>query len=136
MTPAVECSSGFLLEIDGISSASFVKCSGLRAAVEVFEHREGGASAPRRLRGDTSWSSIVLERGVTRDRELHDWFVKGDRRDGAVILLSQGGRESARWAFSRGWPCRWEGPILDASATQAAIEILEITHEGLRWIDR
>jgi phage tail-like protein len=131
-----ECASGFLLEIGGISSASFVRCSGLGAAVEVLEVAEGGAGAARKLRGDLAWSSIVLERGVTRDRELHDWFVKGDRRDGAVILLSAGGKEAARWAFARGWPCRWEGPVLDARAAEAAIEALEIAHEGLQWIER
>jgi phage tail-like protein len=136
MTRAAECSSSFLLEIGGISSASFVRCSGLCAEVEVFEYAEGGAGAPRRLRGDVSWSSIVLERGVTRDREIHDWFVKGDRRDGAVILLGPGGREAARWAFTAGWPCRWAGPVLDARAAETAIEELEIAHEGIQWIER
>jgi phage tail-like protein len=136
MSRAAECASSFLLEIDGIGSASFVRCSGLGAAVDVFEYAEGGAGTVRKLPGDLACANIVLERGVARDRDLHDWFLRGDRRDGAVILLGGGGREAARWSFQRGWPCRWEGPVLDAREDVAAIEVLEIAHEGLRWIER
>jgi phage tail-like protein len=126
----------FHLEIGGISTASFTSCSGLESSVAVFEYVEGGANAPRKLRGAESFSNIVLERGVARDRELFDWYSRGDRRDGAVVLLDPAGREVVRWALTRAWPCRWTGPTLDASAAEVAIESVEIAHEGLRCIDR
>ncbi len=36
-----------------------------------------------------------------------------------------------RWQFRNGWPAKWEGPDLDASSSEVAIETLEIAHEGL-----
>ena len=134
MTPALDAAS-FLLEIEGISSAAFVRCAGLGARVEIVEHLEGGHGV-RRFRGDIAHGNIVLERAVSADHELEDWFRKGDRRDGAVVLLSPSGKEACRWAFTRGWPCRWEGPVLDARAREAALELLEIAHEGVRWVAR
>jgi phage tail-like protein len=136
MPPEAHSAASFHLEIDGISAGSFVRCRGLCASVEVVEVREGGSDQVRRLRGDAAWSSIVLERGVARGGELLQWFAEGRRRDGAVVLLSADGREVSRWAFVRGWPCRWEGPALDAHATAVALELLEISHEGLRCIER
>jgi len=36
-----------------------------------------------------------------------------------------------RWRFRNGWPCKWEGPSLNARSRDIAIETLEIAHEGL-----
>jgi phage tail-like protein len=129
-------SSRFYLEIDGISSGNFVRCSGLGSSVETFEYVEGGTSEVRRLRGDLRHDALVLERGVVRERELLEWFERGDRRSGAVVLVSADGREVARWAFSRGWPVRWDGPVLDSRGGDVALEALEIVHEGIQWIQR
>ena len=136
MDQAAYGSDSFHLEIDGISAGNFVSCSGLGAKVEVLEYAEGGAEEPVRLRGRVTFDNIVLERGVVRSRDLYEWFLKGDRRDGAIVMVSPAGEEILRWAFVRGWPCRWEGPLLDASRAEVALELLEITHEGLRWIER
>ena len=88
----------------------------------------------RLLRGAAASPHIVLERGVVADRELHEWFARGDRREGAIVLLAPGGKEAARWSFHRGWPCRWEGPALHAWSQAVALERLEIAHEGLAWV--
>jgi phage tail-like protein len=36
-----------------------------------------------------------------------------------------------RWNFSQGWPTKYDGPDFNAKGTDAAIETLEIAHEGL-----
>ena len=136
MEPPGYAACRFCLEIDGISLGGFVSCSGLGARTEVLRYAEGGAGEVHSFRGKTFHSTLVLERGIPRSSELHDWFVKGDRRDGAVVLLSAEGREVLRWNFSRGWPCRWEGPALDARTSGVALERLEIAHEGLEWVER
>lgn len=121
----------FHLEVDGISEAGFVRCSGLGARREVFACYEGGAEAPRVLRGRVAYETIVLERGVAKDTTLYEWFLRGDRRDGAIVLVATSGEELARWRFVRGWPCAWRGPRLDASRAEVAVEALEIVHEGI-----
>ena len=128
-------SRSFLLEIDGISSAAFSRCLGLRARVEVLEYPEGGVTAPRRLRGDLVYGPLLLERGLGRSRELFEWFQRGDARDGAVVLVDGAGRETVRWTFLRAWPAAWEGPALEAEHGTVALERLELVHEGLRWVE-
>ena len=56
---------------------------------------------------------------------------KTDRRSGTIALLDESGNLVLRWRFVEGWPAKWEGPALDATANEVAIETLEIAHEGL-----
>jgi phage tail-like protein len=35
------------------------------------------------------------------------------------------------WKFIKGVPMKWNGPALNAAQSAAAIEALEISHEGL-----
>lgn len=121
----------FHVEIDGISTGGFLRCSGLGGEVDVFEFAEGGTAVARRFAGDRRFSPIVLEKGLTTSRELYDWFLRGEPRDGAIVLLARTGDEWLRWEFVAGWPRSWEGPALDASSPRVAIERLEIVHEGL-----
>jgi phage tail-like protein len=126
----------FHIEIDGISRGGFVYCSGLEVTAGVLEYPEGGFGGMRRFREPLACSSIILERGVAWGRELYEWFLSGGRRDGAVVLLSRAGSELRRWRFRRGWPCRWAGPVLDATRSAVALESIEIIHEGLLCLER
>ena len=90
----------------------------------------------RKLPGLTKYANIVLKRGLTRDLSLWTWrksVVNGktDRRSGSIVLLDESGKQVLRWRFVEGWPAKWEGPALNASANEVAIETLEIAHEGL-----
>ena len=40
----------------------------------------------------------------------------------------------AKWLFSGGWICKWEGPDLDATKNEISIESIEIAHEGLMML--
>jgi phage tail-like protein len=125
--------SSFRVEIDGIGEASFSRCGGLGARVEVIRLEEGGAPGPRLLPGDIHWDPLVLERGWVRDRRLWEWFGSHEPRGGSIEILGTEGEAIGRWTFVRGWPSRWSGPSFDASRDEIALEILEIVHEGLRW---
>jgi phage tail-like protein len=128
----------FHVEIDGIAAASFAEVCGLESETAVIEYRIGNArtNASLKLPGLTKFSNIVLKRGITRDTALWQWrksIVDGnpDRRNGSIILLDETHNPVLRWNFRNGWPCKWEGPCLDASSNEIAIEALEIAHEGL-----
>ena len=127
------------VEIDGIPVAGFVECSGLGSETEVEAYREVGDDRVRLLPGRTTYSRIILKRGITLDRSLWDWrqtVVEGriDRRSGSVILLDGERNEVARWNFVEAWPAKWVGPDLNAQSSDVAIETLEIVHEGLEWV--
>jgi phage tail-like protein len=126
----------FLLEIDGVAMAGFTAVSGLTTETSVIEYREGSdRTPPRKLPGLTKYSNIVLKRGWTKDRALWDWrktVVDGAvrRANGSIILLGDSRQPVARWNFREAWPCKWEGPALNAKSSEVAIETLELAHEG------
>jgi phage tail-like protein len=127
----------FRVEIEGISRAAFSEVGGLESETAVIEYRVGGErNTVRKLPGLTKYANIVLRRGITQDAELWNWQKniiegKADRRNGSIILLDDEGNAVVRWNFVRGWICKWEGPDLNASANEVAIETIAIAHEGL-----
>jgi phage tail-like protein len=130
----------FVVEIDGIERAAFSEVSGLESETAVIEYRVGiELNTVRKLPGLTKYANIVLRRGVTKDDELWNWrkaVVDGnvDRRNGSIVLLDDSRNQVVRWNFRDGWPCKWEGPALNAKANEVAIETLEIAHEGLELV--
>jgi phage tail-like protein len=127
----------FRVEIDGLTSAAFSEVSGLDSETVVIEYRTGSErNSVRKLAGLTKYPNIVLKRGITQDVELWNWrksVIDGnvDRRNGSIVLLDDSGQEQVRWNFSNGWPCKLQGPQLNAHGNDVAIETLEISHEGL-----
>jgi len=131
----------FLVELDGITRASFIECSGLDATTEVIETREGGENTTvRKIPGKTTYSDITLKWGITDSDELWLWrqqIIDGNvqRKSGSIVIFDLGNvREVARWDFADAWPTKWEGPSLNATAHELAIETLVIAHEGLKRV--
>jgi len=130
----------FRVEIDGLTSAAFSEVSGLDSETAVIEYRTGSEpNSVRKLPGLTKYPNIVLKRGITRDAELSDWrqrIVEGniDRRNGSIVLQDDSGADQVRWIFRDGWPCKLQGPHLNAHGNDIAIETLEISHEGLERV--
>jgi phage tail-like protein len=127
----------FLVEIDGINQATFQDCTGLDSTTDPVEYREGGENTTvRKLPGKSTYSNIVLKRGITDSDELWKWrkkIVKGqiERKNGSIVLLDLEGNEKMRWNFVNAWPTKWEGPSFDAKANDVAIETLTLAHEGV-----
>ncbi|MHB0937056.1 MAG: phage tail protein [Armatimonadota bacterium] len=130
------------LEIDGIAEAIFREVTGLDSETEVIEHRvtgKGGNIVVHKIPGALKWSNIVLRRGITDDRKLHDWRqkieegqVEANRKNGSITLYAPDGSVVAKYSFVKGWPCKFTGPALDAAKNEIAIEQIEIAHEGLK----
>jgi phage tail-like protein len=128
----------FLVEIDGIQAGFFKSVSGLDSETEVVEYRTGAMQGPSSLKlpGLHKFANITLKRGITQDLSLWQWYKtvldgQTDRRNGVIMLLNESLQPVLRWQFRDGWICKWEGPDLDASANEVAIETIEIAHEGL-----
>ena len=127
----------FLVEIDGITRAAFSECSGLSTNNDPIEYRDGSEDITvRKIPGLKKFTNISLKRGVTKDIELWNWMktvLDGEtmRKSGSIVLLNEAREPALRWNFKEGWPTKWEGPSLNATGTQIAVETLEIAHEGL-----
>jgi phage tail-like protein len=123
----------FRVEIDGVTLAAFSEVGGLEASVDVVEYRTGSdpLQSVRKLPGLRRYGNIVLKHGLTQNHELWAWFKSGERRDGAIILLDDAFHDVLRWHFTNAFPCKWEGPALNARTSEVAIETIELAVEGI-----
>jgi phage tail-like protein len=129
------------LEIDGITEGIFKEVTGLDSETEVIEHRvtgKGGNIVVHKVPGALKWNNIVLRRGITDEKNLHDWrdkIEKGqiaqNRKNGTVTLYAPDGSAIAKYSFVNAWPCKFKGPALDSTKNEIAIEEIELAHEGL-----
>jgi phage tail-like protein len=128
----------FLVEIEGITQASFQECSGLDSNTDAIDYREGkDPSHVRKLPGLNRFTAITLKRGITDTDELWKWRQtvvdgKPQRKNGSIILLDAAGQEKIRWNFTDAWPSKWTGPSFNATSNAVAVEALEITHESVK----
>src|SRR5712692_7466429 len=90
----------FRVELDGITVAAFSECSGLASETDVIEYRSGsdGPGSARKLPGLRKFADIVLKRGITKDRQLWDWYktvLDGavQRKQGSIVMLDDAGQE-------------------------------------------
>lgn len=126
----------FLVEIDGLTEATFSECSGLQAETEIFEWEEGGLNAFRhRLPGRTKYGNLVLKRGIATPK-LWEWYhdvIEGNvlRRSVGLVLYGYAGSADIRWTVDHALPVKWVGPTLKSGATEAAVETLELAHHGI-----
>ncbi len=127
----------FEVEIDGITRAAFSECSGLSTDTDPIEYRDGsGDITVRKIPGLKKFANISLKRGMTKDMELWEWrktVLLGEtkRKAGSIVLLDEARKPALRWNFREGWPTKWEGPSVNATGNEIAVETLEIAHEGL-----
>lgn len=127
----------FKVELDGLTVAGFREVSGLSFTTDVVEYREGKEETlhPRKLRGIRKFANIVCKRGMTNNKELFAWYKltlngkPGDRKNGAIVLTDEEQKQVQRWNFVNAWITKWEGPTLNATANDVAIETIEIAVE-------
>ena len=131
-------SANFLVEIDGVTSASFSEVSGLDATTDVIDYRDGNAKGDsvQKLPGLHKFTNVTLKRGLTSDLSLWNWMqtvLNGNvqRTSVSIILLDRADNPVLRWNLTNAWPCKWSGPVLKAECDEVAIETLEICYENL-----
>lgn len=130
----------FLVEIDGVASARFAKCSALEGEIAKIEHHEGGDIIADKSPGRLSFSDITLERGATDDHDLWDWFnstANGGKNAGLVaptyertvdiVQLDLDGSERRRWTLYRAWPTKFVAGEWDNGADENTMETVTLT---------
>ena len=127
----------FEVRIDDVSSGGFSECSGLQLETEVEDYAEGGLNTHlRRFPGRTKQTNLTLKRGIV-GRELHDWYVDLVHglvkfKNGSILVHDpSGGEVKMEWQFHHAFPCKWNGPDLNAAQSSVAVETLELCHHGL-----
>jgi phage tail-like protein len=130
--------SGAASVLGDVLFGGFSECSGLEMTQSEEKLKEGGRNdAELRFPTRTSWSNLVLKRGVSRiSQSGWDWLYgfgngKVKRMDGVIMLLDAHHLPHNIWTFKRAFPVKFTGPTLNATGHDVAVETLELAHEGL-----
>lgn len=128
----------FIVEWGG-SRIGFSEVSGLTQENQVIEYRDG--SFPEystiKMPGLRKFSNVTLKRGIVQhDNDFFKWLstIKlntVERRDLVISLLNENREPVMVWKVARAFPVKVEGPALKATGNEAAIESIELAHEGL-----
>lgn len=128
----------FKMEVAGVTEGHFTEVSGLEAQVTPIAYREAGnGQVVHYVPGRTEYGAIVFKYGLTRSRELYDWFMSGvkgkvERKHISVVLLdADGTTEVMRWNLENAWVTQWRGALLDALSQEVAIESVTLVCETL-----
>ncbi len=127
----------YMVEIDGLEAGGFSEVSGFDASIDVIEYREGDmVDTPSKMPGLKKYGNITLKQGVTDSTVMYDWIMLGvegevERKTLTITLLDATGAATASWQVINAWPTRYQAPDFNASASEVAIETLEIAHEGM-----
>ena len=131
----------FVVEIDDLPVAAFAEVSGLDFEVDVIEYRDGNdkESTVRKIPGLRKYGNVILKRGVIASDEFWEWIVQAldgpvAKRNCTISILDEENQPVVRWGCVNAWPCKYEGPALNATGNEVAIETVELAHEGLRLI--
>nr|WP_295660765.1 phage tail protein [Polymorphobacter sp.] len=139
----------FRVKWDGKIVAGVSRVSGLIRTTAVVEHREGGdPSSSRKSPGQTEYSPVTLERGVTHDTAFEEWAnkvanfgaglgsevsLRDFRKDIVIELLNEAGQLVLAYKVFRCWPSEFVAlPDLDSDADAVAIQTLVLQNEG--WV--
>ena len=128
----------FVLEIDNIPRGAFTEVSGLTAEGDSVDYREGSDVQPsvRKLVGLRKYTNLMLKRGYSQDKSLWQWYTNilngiPDRRNVAIVLLNEQREIVLRWNAENAWINKIEGPAMNATSNDVAMESIELCQEAL-----
>ena len=143
----------FLVSIPELagSMAAFSEVTGIEASVDVVEFRQGNAHslAPVKIPGLVKHGNITLKMGYTIGNGFKKWVQecvsetrKGMNRKTITIELLDIREESptsaytavkgnVTWILKEAWVTKYSGADLNASASEVAIETVELAYEEL-----
>ncbi len=70
---------------------------------------------------------------------MYDWMITGvngavERKTITITLLDEEESPAASWQVINAWPMKYTAPDFNATASEVAIETVEIAHEGMTRI--
>ncbi|OUC11743.1 MAG: phage tail protein [Alkalinema sp. CACIAM 70d] len=137
----------FRVKWDGRYVAGISKVGALKRTTEVVTHRAGGdPSSPRHSPGQSKYEPIMLERGVTHDKDFEQWAnkvwnygsglgaevsLKDFRKDIIIEMYNEAGQLAIAYKVFRCWVSEFTAqPELDANANAVAIQSIQLQNEG------
>jgi phage tail-like protein len=121
------------------AQAGFAEVSGLDVGVELIPYRAGNdkSLAPRYVPGLARPARVTLRRGLIGDLTFHAWIaealsgVSAPRAMTVSLLTEDRAGVAQTWKLRAARPVSIIGPSLRASASEIAVETLELVAESI-----
>lgn len=118
---------------------SFQEVSGLDVEAQIIEYRSGDnpVFSTVKMPGIQKSGNVTMKKGVFKsDNKFWDWFNKIKMNTIArvpvtISLLDETGAPTMVWTLANAWPTKITGTDLKSDGNEAAIETIEIAHEGI-----
>ncbi len=125
---------------DANNTVSFSEVSGLTLESEPIEYRSGDdvSLTVRKIPGLRKYGNVTLKRGIVPvENGFWNWWNtiqsgEVERRSVTISLLNEEHKPVVSWEIAQAWPVKVEGPGLNATGNEIAIETLEFAHEGMK----
>lgn len=143
----------FLVTVDEVSGiAAFNEVTGVEASVDVIEFRQGNAHslAPVKIQGLVKHGNVTLKMGYTRSQGFKEWIKEcvSERRletprhnltiemidineSSPQQLVESAVNPELTWILKNAWVTKYNGPDLNSTTSEVAIESVEIAYEEI-----
>lgn len=131
--------------------AAFTEVSGVEASVDVIEFRQGNSNslAPIKLPGLVKHGNVTLKFGCTLNNDFMKWAtacVSETRKDDnlrevkiELVDISEAAPTEVKtttsgscvWTLKNAWVTKYSAPDLNSTASEVAIESVELAYEEL-----
>lgn len=117
----------------------FREVTGMNAETQVIEYRSGDSKihSTSKMPGLKKFGNITMKKGVFKsDNKFWDWYSQAKlntikRIPITISLLDETGAPTMVWELVNAFAVKVEPTDLNAEGNEAAIESIEIAHEGL-----
>ncbi|MDJ0632617.1 MAG: phage tail protein [Xenococcaceae cyanobacterium MO_188.B29] len=127
----------FAVEIGGVVVGGFSEVSGLSSEINLESYEEGGLNNyVHKFPKHTTYPNLVLSRGLVNIDLFYTWYQATSQGwiqqlNGTILLLNDRQITVMWWMFKNAYPVKWEGPQLNASSDNIAVEKIELVHQGI-----
>lgn len=130
----------FSVDIGDMTDLPFQEVSGIDTGAEVIEYRHGNSRVHSviKMPGLGTGSDITMKKGVfTRDNQFYEWISRinlntYERLTVVIRLLDEEGSPKMTWSLTNAFAKQVTCTDLNSQSSEAAVETIVFTHEGLR----
>lgn len=126
----------------GSDELMFQEVTGLSSETQVVEYRVGNSKTYSviKMPGIKKFGNVTLKKGIFKtDTKLWTMYnaIKMNliaRQTVVISLLDEGNEVAMSWNLTNAFPCKMTVTDLKADASEAAVETMELAHEGLTLV--
>ena len=123
----------------GDKEIMFQEVTGLNSEAGVIEYRAGSSKvfSTVKMPGIKKYGNITLKKGIFKeDKDLWDLYNQVvmntfERKKITISLLDEANKEAMNWELTNAFPCKMTVTDMKSDDNNAAVESMELAHEGL-----